>query len=98
MFHVKERLVALLNALFDESDPKTKEDRNRFHFWQILGDNFYDRDGSLSREFFSGLNLGAKSAFISSTPGNHDYWVYGVPILKSKADQFANGFMQYYAM
>lgn len=98
LYQVKDRLAALLNALFDENSTKNKDPANRLHFFQILGDNFYDRDGSLSREFYDKLNLGAKAAFSASVPGNHDYWVYGTPILKSTSDQFANGFMQFYAM
>jgi len=68
-------------------------------FWMILGDNFYDRSGELSSQFFSMLTAKAKSKIFAASPGNHDYWVGGSPLISVKGkDQFANGFMQYYAM
>jgi hypothetical protein len=46
--------------------------------WAMLGDNFYDRNGTITSEFFSSLGSTIKSKFFFTVIGNHDYWVYGV--------------------
>jgi len=64
--------------------------------WAILGDNFYDRDGSITSAFFQTLGPAIKRRFFFSVVGNHDYWVGGTQHQQGPADQFANGFMQYF--
>jgi hypothetical protein len=63
----------------------------------ILGDNFYDRNGSITTAFFKLLTPELKRKFFFSVIGNHDYWVGGTPNQQGPLDQFGNGFMQYYA-
>jgi len=67
------------------------------HFFQILGDNFYDQDGRLTRSLFDQLDSGIKRKFFMTVPGNHDFWVHGAPSSQTNHDQFGHGFMQYYA-
>tara|TARA_B110000208_G_scaffold167494_1_gene206988 strand:- start:643 stop:1959 length:1317 start_codon:yes stop_codon:yes gene_type:complete len=66
--------------------------------WGILGDNFYDRNGSITAPFFSLLSAELKSKFFFTVVGNHDYWVYGVQSSQTALDSFGNGFMQYFAL
>jgi len=79
-------LPSLFNALSDVD------------FRVIVGDNFYDRDGGITSRFFSRLSAEAKAQFSLTVPGNHDFWTDGTPVAKSAADQFGNGFFQYYGM
>lgn len=66
------------------------------HFWQILGDNFYDQTGDPTKSWFMALSQKTKSKVFATTPGNHDFWVKGSPSLYTIADQLGNGFMQFY--
>jgi len=89
-----ERITGFINAASELPPSKGGID-----FWMILGDNFYDRDGHETSQFFNALTAKAKSKIFAATPGNHDYWAAGSALISSKKkDQFANGFMQYYAM
>ena len=72
------------------------EDANT-DFWALLGDNFYDKTGKVTRQVFDTFSTGTKSKLMLTVPGNHDYWILGTPAVSSKADQFANGHMQWYA-
>jgi len=54
------------------------ENRN-MSFFQILGDNFYDQDGRLTRALFDSLSLDVKSKIFMTVAGNHDLWVCGGP-------------------
>ena len=66
-------------------------------FWGILGDNFYDQTGDMSAREYAKLSLATQSKITLHVPGNHDYWVMGSPALGTRSDQYANGFMQWYA-
>lgn len=81
------RLTALLNAANSHADT---------HFWQILGDNFYDQQGAATNTWFNALSLETKSKVMAAVPGNHDTWVAGSPKVFTKDDQLQNGFYQYY--
>eukprot|EP00471_Norrisiella_sphaerica_P007917 CAMPEP_0184493994 /NCGR_PEP_ID=MMETSP0113_2-20130426/27520_1 /TAXON_ID=91329 /ORGANISM="Norrisiella sphaerica, Strain BC52" /LENGTH=519 /DNA_ID=CAMNT_0026879523 /DNA_START=53 /DNA_END=1609 /DNA_ORIENTATION=- len=88
------RISGFLNTLSE-----IPVDKGGIHFWMILGDNFYDRTGELTSQFFSALSAKTKAKLFAAAPGNHDYWVGGSPLVSVKhKDQFGNGFMQYYAM
>eukprot|EP00392_Amoebophrya_sp_AT5.2_P016481 g16743.t1 len=81
-------------------------------FWGLLGDNFYDRDGSVTDFAFGrseksglwlrtrcdsyGLSLETKAKLFLTVPGNHDYWLEGAPVRATSQDQCGNGFVQYY--
>lgn len=86
-FQTKSRHTSFLNAAFAHSD---------VHYWQILGDNFYDQDGAASSSWFSALSTATKSSFFATVPGNHDFWVNASPRLYVPKDQLGNGFMQFY--
>lgn len=88
------RLSALLNAA---ASPKASlGGASGLDYWMVLGDNFYDKDGSLSRQFFDVLSLDIKATPFASTPGNHDFWMLGSPIFEQGSDQYINGFLQFY--
>jgi len=80
------RTTTLINS-FMQSD--------ELAFYGILGDNFYDREGALTQSWFNALSERTKSKFLVTVPGNHDFWVHGNPAGEA-ADQFGNGFMQFY--
>ena len=82
-----KRMTTLLNLV--GQDPQMS-------FWSLLGDNFYDKKGVLSRSFMDRLTLDIKQKVLLTVPGNHDYWVHGLPSLQTPGDQFGLGFMQYY--
>eukprot|EP00595_Chromulina_sp_UTEXLB2642_P001464 CAMPEP_0196765534 /NCGR_PEP_ID=MMETSP1095-20130614/9517_1 /TAXON_ID=96789 ORGANISM="Chromulina nebulosa, Strain UTEXLB2642" /NCGR_SAMPLE_ID=MMETSP1095 /ASSEMBLY_ACC=CAM_ASM_000446 /LENGTH=405 /DNA_ID=CAMNT_0042123769 /DNA_START=200 /DNA_END=1417 /DNA_ORIENTATION=- len=86
-FDMFDHLTSLLNAINSHDD---------VHFWQILGDNFYDQQGAASSAWFAALTTETKSKVINSVPGNHDYWVNGSPLLRVSKDSLGNGFMQFY--
>jgi len=86
-FDVGSRLPALLNAASETS---------KLDFFGILGDNFYDRYGHLSSEFFARLSPRMQETFLYAVIGNHDYWVYGTWLKASKKDQMGYGFAQFY--
>eukprot|EP00403_Amphidinium_massartii_P014192 CAMPEP_0178419796 /NCGR_PEP_ID=MMETSP0689_2-20121128/25796_1 /TAXON_ID=160604 /ORGANISM="Amphidinium massartii, Strain CS-259" /LENGTH=440 /DNA_ID=CAMNT_0020041247 /DNA_START=86 /DNA_END=1405 /DNA_ORIENTATION=- len=83
-----ERTPGLINAFV--ADPA-------IDFWGIIGDNFYDRTGEITKPIFSAISVVAKSKILVTVPGNHDYWVLGGPDVGTKEDQCGNGFMQFYA-
>jgi hypothetical protein len=82
-----QRHTDLLNAIFAHDDT---------HYWQILGDNFYDQQGSASSSWFDALSAQTKSRVFATVPGNHDFWVNASPKLWVPKDQLGNGFMQFY--
>jgi hypothetical protein len=84
---VLETLTAVLNNALESDE---------FHYWGILGDNFYDNDGTISRCFFDRFSLQARAKPFISVPGNHDFWLYGQPGQASSNDQLAVGFAQFY--
>lgn len=85
-FKVLDRLVEVVNTLMESDE---------FDFWGMLGDNFYDRDGQLSSEFFNRLTLKAKSKPFITVPGEHDFWLDGAPP-GNLSDQLGFGHMQFY--
>lgn len=87
-FDTFRRHTEFLNAAFAH--------RNDVHYWQILGDNFYDQEGSASSVWFSALTAATKSAFFATVPGNHDFWINARPDLYVPKDQLGVGFMQFY--
>eukprot|EP00656_Telonema_subtile_P021403 TRINITY_DN22441_c0_g1_i1.p1 TRINITY_DN22441_c0_g1~~TRINITY_DN22441_c0_g1_i1.p1 ORF type:complete len:518 (-),score=69.79 TRINITY_DN22441_c0_g1_i1:59-1612(-) len=83
------RSVRMLNALAEHDD---------IDFFAILGDNFYDQDGRLTTAIWRQLSQKFKQTFLITTPGNHDIWVAGGPgPTADQYDQYAHGFMQFYA-
>eukprot|EP00516_Mucochytrium_quahogii_P003909 CAMPEP_0203755536 /NCGR_PEP_ID=MMETSP0098-20131031/8960_1 /ASSEMBLY_ACC=CAM_ASM_000208 /TAXON_ID=96639 /ORGANISM=" , Strain NY0313808BC1" /LENGTH=536 /DNA_ID=CAMNT_0050647025 /DNA_START=114 /DNA_END=1721 /DNA_ORIENTATION=- len=88
-FHEFKRSYEFMNALA-KHDPT-------FDFFQILGDNFYDQDGRITRELFDKFSYELKSKLFYTVPGNHDFWVKGTPPGNQNQDQFGHGFMQFYA-
>eukprot|EP00516_Mucochytrium_quahogii_P008616 CAMPEP_0203748920 /NCGR_PEP_ID=MMETSP0098-20131031/3669_1 /ASSEMBLY_ACC=CAM_ASM_000208 /TAXON_ID=96639 /ORGANISM=" , Strain NY0313808BC1" /LENGTH=539 /DNA_ID=CAMNT_0050637837 /DNA_START=2029 /DNA_END=3645 /DNA_ORIENTATION=- len=68
-----------------------------FDFFQILGDNFYDQDGRITREMYAKFSNKLKSKILQTVPGNHDLWVGGGPKGDQYYDQYGHGFMQFYA-
>ena len=63
--------------------------------WAVLGDNFYDQDGRLTKALWDTLSLDFKRTMLLTTPGNHDIWVAGGPP-GDQYDQYAWGFAQFY--
>jgi len=88
-FKTTERLPKLLNAFVGGS--------NATDYWGIFGDNFYDRQGEVTKSVYDQIDLKTKSKIMLTVPGNHDYWVLGSPLVGAGADQYANGHMQWYA-
>ena len=86
-FQTFDRLTTLVNTLVPKLD-----------YWQILGDNFYDRDGHLTQAWYDQLTLEVKSTLFATVAGNHDYWGFGDSVIGLDIDQFGNGLMQYYGM
>ena len=82
-----ERMTNLVNIVVPQID-----------YWQILGDNFYDRDGHLTQAWFDQLSLEVKTTLFATVAGNHDYWGFGSGVIGLDIDQFGNGLMQYYGM
>jgi len=87
-FDMFNHTIELLNAMGSHDD---------FHYWSILGDNFYDQSGEPTATWFSALSKEIKSKVMGTVPGNHDFWVNANPKLWVKKDQLGNGFMQFYA-
>lgn len=85
-FQVKDHMTRLISQLVASDD---------FHFWGILGDNFYDVFGHITREFFDPISLQAKAKPFVSVPGNHDFWQCGRPV-DAPGDQYGWGFLQFY--
>ncbi len=73
------RSVEMINALaLDDT----------WHYWGLLGDNFYDQDGRLTKSLWDGLSLAAKSKIFQTVAGNHDIWVCGGPDCGDDFDQY----------
>ena len=70
---------------------------DRVHFMHMLGDNFYDLDGTETTRVWSALSLSAQAKVLGVVPGNHDYWICGAPNCADEDDQFFIGGMQWYA-
>mmetsp|Transcript_73808 Transcript_73808/g.175700 ORF Transcript_73808/g.175700 Transcript_73808/m.175700 type:complete len:507 (+) Transcript_73808:93-1613(+) len=87
-YQTSQRTPELISSFAEDKDT---------NFWGIIGDNFYDRTGELSKPIFNSISVEAKSKVFVSVPGNHDYWVLGSPLVASHKDQCGNGFMQFYA-
>ena len=49
-------------------------------------DDFYDKDGTITRYFYDHLSAEAKSVFEITVPGNHDYFYAGDPLLAKKGE------------
>lgn len=60
-YDIFEHLTSLLNAINAHDDN---------HFWMVLGDNFYDQKGDLSKTWFSALTTASKSKVMATVPGN----------------------------
>ncbi|CAJ1440540.1 unnamed protein product [Effrenium voratum] len=88
-FQTLERSTRLLNAAFEDST---------MNVFGLLGDNFYDQTGELSREFFSRVSMNVKRRFWLMVNGNHDNWVCGLPVCGNQKDNFGIGQMQFYPM
>jgi hypothetical protein len=86
-FNMLNHSIELLNAINSHED---------VHYWQILGDNFYDQSGEYSSEWFNLLSQQSKQKIFHTVPGNHDFWVNASPKLYVPKDQLGNGFMQFY--
>jgi len=65
-------------------------------YFVLLGDNFYDKFGSSTTQFFAGLSLEASAKIHAAVMGNHDFWEHGSPPGASD-ESFGNGHMQWYA-
>jgi len=68
------------------------------NFFAILGDNFYDQTGEITKTLFARLSPDVKRRFLMVVNGNHDNWVCGSPGCGDHFDNFGQGQMQYYAM
>jgi len=88
-FQTLERSTKLLNAAFEDES---------MNLLGILGDNFYDQDGEISKDFFSRVSQNVKRRFWMVVNGNHDNWVCGFPACGGRSDNFGIGQMQYYPM
>jgi hypothetical protein len=60
-YEIFDHLTSLLNAINAHDDN---------HFWMVLGDNFYDQKGEISKSWFSALTTASKSKVMGSVPGN----------------------------
>eukprot|EP00929_Paragymnodinium_shiwhaense_P093833 TRINITY_DN5413_c0_g1_i11.p1 TRINITY_DN5413_c0_g1~~TRINITY_DN5413_c0_g1_i11.p1 ORF type:complete len:524 (-),score=78.94 TRINITY_DN5413_c0_g1_i11:324-1895(-) len=87
-WQVFNRTHRMMNAMASKKD---------LDFFGVLGDNFYDKDGRLTRGIWDQLSLDFKSHYLLTMPGNHDVWVHGSPHHGDKYDQYAWGFSQFYA-
>eukprot|EP00440_Ansanella_granifera_P028054 gb/GFBE01030478.1/.p1 GENE.gb/GFBE01030478.1/~~gb/GFBE01030478.1/.p1 ORF type:complete len:465 (+),score=107.55 gb/GFBE01030478.1/:1-1395(+) len=86
-FQTFEHSIAMLNAAF--ADPS-------LNVFGILGDNFYDQTGELTKTLFARLSPDVKRRFMIMVNGNHDNWVCGSPGCGTPQDNFGIGQMQYY--
>jgi len=87
-WHAYSRTVEMMNSLAKDPD---------LHFFQMLGDNFYDQDGRITKVVYDALSVEVKSKILVTVPGNHDVWVCGGPDCSTQYEQYGIGFMQYYA-
>lgn len=70
---------------------------NELDYWMILGDSFYDKGDTNTRDFFQGLSLETTSRSLGMVLGNHDFWFCGKPQCKTHTDTFGYGRIQWYA-
>ena len=77
------------------SQPVTENDK--VDYFALLGDNFYDQDGRLTRAIWDQLSIQTKSVMLQTVPGNHDHWICGGPACGDEYDQSSHGLMQFYA-
>lgn len=87
-FRTATRTAPMLNAFLRHHDTD---------FWGVLGDNWYDRSGEATARIYAQFELAALQKVFLTVPGNHDYWILAEPNVATTADQFGNGFHQYYA-
>jgi len=73
-FDSYEKSVTMINALA-EADP----DDGGFDCFIMLGDNFYDSDGTITTSFWKRLSTKAMSKPLVYILGNHDIWTGGAP-------------------
>jgi len=66
-------------------------------FFAIVGDVFYDQQGSLTKSLYDGFSLKTKSVPNQVVLGNHDAWICSRPGCGTKNDQFGYGIQQWYA-
>ena len=59
-FQTATRLPALLNAAMARNTSLP------LHYWMVLGDNFYDKEGAITGSFFDNLSLDVKSSIIGT--------------------------------
>lgn len=86
---VKERSTKFLNQVMKEDG---------MHWWYIIGDNFYDQSGSLTKSYYNELSLDAKRKVSGVIMGNHDYWNDGSGGGSARSsDQLGYGQTQWYA-
>lgn len=86
---VKERSTKFLNAVMKESG---------MHWWYIIGDNFYDQRGGVTKSYYDLLSLDAKRKASGVVMGNHDYWNGGNPGAGNGGDNLGIGQTQWYAV
>ena len=60
LWSTQNRSIEMINALAEDDS---------WHFFQILGDNFYDQDGRLTSEMFRGFSDKVKSKFLFTVSG-----------------------------
>lgn len=88
-FKTRERTPKLLNAFIRHADTA---------FWGVLGDNWYDRDGTTTKKIYAQLELSVLAKPMITVAGNHDYWILASPKTAMRDfDQFGNGHLQFYA-
>jgi len=86
---VQERSTKFLNQVMKEDG---------MHWWYIIGDNFYDQSGWLTKGYYDDLTLDAKRKVSGVVMGNHDYWNDGSAGGSARSsDQLGYGQTQWYA-
>ena len=87
-FQIFDRLSTLTDLVIEKDNAD---------WWGVIGDNFYDRDGSLAPPFFMSLSLKTKGTPFITNIGNHDFWALGTPWMEKSVDNYGYGWAQYYA-
>jgi len=87
-YQVRERSAKFLNLVMGDSS---------MHWWYIIGDNFYDNSGWITKQYFDLLNIDAKRKVSGAVMGNHDYWINGSPQNGDESDSLGIGHTQWYA-
>lgn len=73
-FDAYSKSVEMLNALAEKD-----VDNGGFDCFIMLGDNFYDSDGTITTSFWKRLSTKAMSKPLVYILGNHDIWTGGAP-------------------